>query len=61
MLMVGSISSTSSLRILSGHIEIVKFLVEHGAEVDVTDYFDDTPLHVAARNGKYYNHTEFHK
>lgn len=36
--------------IISGHLEIVKLLVEHGAEVDVTDNFDDTPLHLAAKN-----------
>ena len=37
--------------IFSGHLDIVKLLVEHGAEVDVTDNFDDTPLHLAAKNG----------
>lgn len=33
---------------LSGHIEIVKLLVENGAEVDVKDSSDNTPLHAAA-------------
>lgn len=38
---------------LSGYIKIVKLLVENGAEVDVTNFEDDTPIHLAAQYRKY--------
>lgn len=35
----------------NGHIDIVKLLVDHGADVDVTDGSNKTPLHVATFRG----------
>ena len=34
-----------------GHIEIVEYLVEHGANVNVSDNDGITPLHDACRGG----------
>ncbi len=36
----------------SGHLAVVVFLVEHGAEVAVKDNDWDTPLHLAAVKGR---------
>lgn len=37
---------------LNGHIEIVKTLIDHGADVNVIEGQRQTPLHCAARKGK---------
>lgn len=42
---------------LVGYIDIVKILVKNGAEVDITDNFDNTPLHLATKVMKYLNLT----
>jgi len=44
----------SALHIASsrGHLEIVKYLVENGAELLLTNGTDMTPLHLAARDGQ---------
>lgn len=44
---------------LSGYKDIVELLVENGAEVDVTDFHDNTPLHFAASEGKWLTNEEF--
>lgn len=31
---------------------MVKFLIEHGADVNFVDQHEQTPLHIAALNGK---------
>lgn len=36
---------------LSGHVEVVKLLVSHGAEVTCKDKLSYTPLHAAASSG----------
>jgi ankyrin repeat protein len=33
------------------HFEIVKFLVEKGANKESKEFYCETPLHTAARNG----------
>ena len=35
----------------NGHTDIVKLLLDAGADKDVVDKYGDTPLHVAAENG----------
>lgn len=35
---------------LLGHTDIVKILVEHGADPNAKDNVDNTPLHLAADN-----------
>jgi len=39
------------LSVLLGHIEVVKLLVAHGAEVTCKDKKSYTPLHAAASSG----------
>eukprot|EP01121_Diplochlamys_sp_Union-15-3_P011856 TRINITY_DN3476_c0_g1_i5.p1 TRINITY_DN3476_c0_g1~~TRINITY_DN3476_c0_g1_i5.p1 ORF type:complete len:167 (+),score=28.98 TRINITY_DN3476_c0_g1_i5:86-586(+) len=34
-----------------GHVDTVKFLVEKGADINVVDYTDSHPLHLAAAGG----------
>ena len=36
---------------LQGHIEIVQFLVQNGANIEALGTWDETPLHLAAENG----------
>ena len=36
---------------IKGHMHLAEYLVEHGANVNLTDFYGDTPLHVAAREG----------
>jgi serine/threonine-protein phosphatase 6 regulatory ankyrin repeat subunit B len=43
--------------ISSGHTEIVKHLVEHGADVNICSDKNDNPLYLASENG----HTEIVK
>lgn len=38
---------------LSGHVDAMKILFDHGANVDVKDEDNDTPLHLAANNGDF--------
>ncbi|KAE8443871.1 hypothetical protein EG329_001280 [Mollisiaceae sp. DMI_Dod_QoI] len=33
-----------------GHVSVVQLLLEHGADINVKDYFNRTPLFIAARN-----------
>ena len=35
----------------NGHVDIVRYLIEHGAEVNIRSEGGDTPLHRAAANG----------
>ena len=37
----------------------VKFLLESGADSNIKDFFDKTPLDYAKENGNLMNHTEF--
>lgn len=39
------------VNVFSGHIEVVKLLVSHGAEVTCKDKKSYTPLHAAASSG----------
>lgn len=39
------------INVFSGHIEVVKLLVAHGAEVTCKDKKSYTPLHAAASSG----------
>ena len=34
-----------------GRTEAVKLLLEAGAKTDMQTYFNDTPIHLAAKNG----------
>ncbi|KAG6823702.1 hypothetical protein H0H87_000480 [Tephrocybe sp. NHM501043] len=34
-----------------GHLEIIKFLVEHGANVNAKGRWDETPIHKSAEQG----------
>lgn len=44
-------SSSVTLPSFSGHLEVVKLLVSHGAEVTCKDKKAYTPLHAAASSG----------
>lgn len=35
-----------------GNADVVKVLVENGADVNAADYLDRTPLNIALKNGK---------
>ena len=35
----------------SGHLEVLKLLIQHGGDIELADMSGCTPLHVAARNG----------
>lgn len=38
--------------IIEGHEIVVKLLIEHGADVNITNLIRDTPLMLAARKGE---------
>jgi ankyrin repeat protein len=45
-------SETSLIEaIYRGHVQLVKELLEHGADIEAKGLFDWTPLHNAAMNG----------
>eukprot|EP01120_Amphizonella_sp_Union-15-10_P017248 TRINITY_DN9531_c0_g1_i2.p1 TRINITY_DN9531_c0_g1~~TRINITY_DN9531_c0_g1_i2.p1 ORF type:complete len:167 (+),score=21.89 TRINITY_DN9531_c0_g1_i2:43-543(+) len=35
-----------------GNLEVVKYLIENGADINLLDYSESHPLHLAAENGK---------
>jgi ankyrin repeat protein len=38
---------------LKGHLEFIKYLIEHKADVNAKDNFGQTPLHNSAREGQF--------
>lgn len=51
IIVIGFVSFFSCLVLTPGHIEVVKLLASHGAEVACKDKKSYTPLHAAASSG----------
>ncbi len=48
---VGSGRKLLHVACANGHIKLAKWLLDMGCDIDITDYFNNTPLHVASREG----------